>query len=54
MAFLRDLPKDQALEQQDAAGSAFRGGTLLYDRETLAPLGDRIYAIPLRILCRGV
>lgn len=32
---------------RDAAGEGFRCGALLYDGETLVPLGDRIYAIPL-------
>ncbi len=35
---------------RDAAGDSFRCGVLLYDGETLVPLGDRIYAIPLGMI----
>jgi len=35
---------------RDVAGDSFRCGVLLYDGETLVPLGDRIYAIPLGMI----
>ena len=37
---------------RDVTGDCFRCGVLLYDGETLLPLGDRIYAVPLRMLWR--
>ena len=33
---------------RDAAGDRFAGGVLLYDGETSAGFGDRLYAVPLR------
>ena len=35
---------------QHAAGRRFAGGVVLYDGETSAPFGDRLYAVPLRAL----
>ncbi len=49
-ATLRDSDRRGLERLRDAAGSGFRCGVLLYDGETLVPLGDRIYAIPLRTI----
>ncbi len=35
---------------RDAAGDRFMGGVVLYDGETSAGFGDRLYAVPLRSL----
>ena len=35
---------------RDAAGDRFAGGVVLYDGETSAGFGDRLYAVPLRSL----
>ena len=49
-ASLRDTDRRGLERLRDAVGSRFRCGVLLYDGETLVPMGDRIYAIPLRML----
>nr|MEE4267122.1 ATP-binding protein [Candidatus Krumholzibacteria bacterium] len=49
-ATLKDSDRRGLERLRDATGSSFRCGALLYDGETLAPLGDRIYAIPLSFL----
>lgn len=46
-ATIRDADRRGLERLRDAAGESFRCGVLLYDGETLVPLGDRIYAIPL-------
>jgi uncharacterized protein len=46
-ATLRDADRRGLERLRDATGDSFRCGVLLYDGETLVPLGDRIYAIPL-------
>ncbi len=38
---------------RDLAGDRFCCGAILYDGEALVPMGDRIYAIPLRALWSG-
>jgi predicted AAA+ superfamily ATPase len=50
---LRDADRRGLERLRDAAGSRFRCGALLCDGETLAPMGDRIYAIPLRTMWSG-
>jgi hypothetical protein len=35
---------------RDAIGDRFRCGVLLYDGEAIVPMGERIYAVPLRVL----
>lgn len=52
-ATLRDADRRGLERLRDAAGSGFCCGVLLYDGETLVPLGDRIYAMPLRMLWGG-
>ncbi len=52
-ATLRDSDRRGLERLRDAAGSRFSCGALLYDGETLVPMGDRIYAIPLRTLWNG-
>jgi uncharacterized protein len=52
-ATLRDADRRGLERLRDTAGSSFRCGALLYDGETLVPLGDRIYAIPLRMIWSG-
>jgi predicted AAA+ superfamily ATPase len=52
-ATLRDSDRRGLERLRDAVGSSFRCGALLYDGETLVPLGDRIYAIPLRMIWDG-
>lgn len=49
-ATLRDSDRRGLERLRDAVGGDFRCGALLYDGETLVPLGDRIYAIPLRMI----
>jgi hypothetical protein len=49
-ATLREADRRGLERLRDAAGSRFRCGALLYDGETLVPMGDRIYAIPLHML----
>jgi len=39
---------------KDAGGSRFAGGVVLYDGETCAPFGDRLYAVPIRRLWETV
>jgi len=46
-ATIRDADCRGLERLRDAAGERFRCGVLLYDGETLVPLGDRIYAVPL-------
>lgn len=52
-ATLRDSDRRGLERLRDAVGDGFRCGALLYDGETLVPLGDRIYAIPLRMIWTG-
>ena len=52
-ATLRDSDRRGLERLRDAVGGGFRCGVLLYDGETLVPLGDRIYAVPLRMLWSG-
>ncbi|MBK8167562.1 MAG: ATP-binding protein [bacterium] len=52
-ATLRDSDRRGLERLRDAVGDGFRCGALLYDGETLVPLGDRIYAIPLRMIGTG-
>lgn len=52
-ATLRDSDRRGLERLRDAVGVGFRCGALLYDGETLVPLGDRIYAIPLRMIWNG-
>jgi predicted AAA+ superfamily ATPase len=52
-ATLREADRRGLERLRDAAGSSFRCDALLYDGETLVPLGDRIYAIPLRMIWGG-
>jgi hypothetical protein len=35
---------------KDAAGSRFNAGVVLYDGEAIAGFGDRMYAVPIRLL----
>jgi hypothetical protein len=35
---------------KDAAGDRFCAGVVLYDGETALPFGDRLHAVPLRVL----
>ena len=35
---------------QDATGPRFAGGVVLYDGETSAGFGERLYAVPIRTL----
>lgn len=35
---------------RDAAGDRFAGGVVLYDGETSAGFGDRLHAVPIRLL----
>lgn len=49
-ATLRDADRRGLERLRAAAGEAFRCGVLLYDGETLVPLGDRIYAVPLAMV----
>ena len=35
---------------RQAAGSAFRGGVVLYDGEVGAGFGDGLYAVPMKFL----
>ena len=46
-ATLRDVDRRGLERLRDAAGDSFCCGALLYDGETLVPMGDRIYAVPL-------
>jgi len=48
-ATLRDSDRRGFEFLRDAVGGGCRCGALLYGGETLVPLGDRIYAIPLRM-----
>jgi predicted AAA+ superfamily ATPase len=50
---LRDGDRRGLERLRDATGDSFRCGALLYDGETLVPLGDRIYAIPLGVVWGG-
>lgn len=50
---LRDADRRGLERLRDATGDSFRCGALLYDGETLVPLGDRIYAIPLGVVWGG-
>jgi len=52
-ATLRDSDRRGLERLRDAVGERFRCGVLLYDGETLVPMGDRIYAIPLQMLWSG-
>lgn len=52
-ATLRDSDRRGLERLRDAVGKRFRCGVLLYDGETLVPMGDRIYAIPLQMLWSG-
>ena len=52
-ATLRDVDRRGLERLRDAVGSRFCCGALLYDGETLVPMGDRIYAIPLRMVWEG-
>jgi uncharacterized protein len=52
-ATLRDADRRGLERLREAAGRSFRYGALLYDGETLVPMGDRIYAIPLRTVWSG-
>jgi uncharacterized protein len=52
-ATLRDSDRRGLERLRDAVGDRFRCGVLLYDGETLVPMGDRIYAIPLQMLWSG-
>ncbi|MBD3222020.1 DUF4143 domain-containing protein [bacterium] len=52
-ATLRDSDRRGLERLRDAVGGRFRCGVLLYDGETLVPMGDRIYAIPLQMLWSG-
>jgi len=51
-ATLREADRRGLERLREAAGNRFRCGALLYDGETLVPLGDRIFAIPLSTLWR--
>ena len=35
---------------RDAAGDRFAGGAVLYDGETSTSFGDRLHAVPIRLL----
>lgn len=52
-ATLRDADRRGLERLRDTVGDRFRCGALLYDGETLVPMGDRIYAIPLHALWSG-
>ena len=39
---------------REAAGAKFAAGVLLYDGETSASFGDRLYAVPIRALWETV
>lgn len=52
-ATLREADRRGLERLRAAAGSRFRCGALLYDGESLVPMGDRIYAIPLHMLWTG-
>jgi predicted AAA+ superfamily ATPase len=49
-ATLREADRRGLERLRDATGSHFRCGVLLYDGESLVPMGDRIYAVPLPML----
>ena len=38
---------------KEVVGKDFKGGAILYDGETTAPFGDRLYAVPVRRLWEG-
>lgn len=52
-ATIRDADRRGLERLRDAAGASFRCGVLLYDGETQVPLGDRIFAVPLRLVWDG-
>ncbi len=49
-ATLRDADRRGLERLRDASGERFRCGVLLYDGETMVPMGDRIYAVPLGVV----
>ncbi|MBK6735702.1 MAG: ATP-binding protein [bacterium] len=49
-ATLRDADRRGLERLRDASGKRFRCGVLLYDGESMVPLGDRIYAVPLGVV----
>ena len=49
-ATIRDADRRGLERLRDAAGDHFCCGVLLYDGETLVPMGDRIYAVPLGVV----
>ena len=50
VASLRDSDRRGLERLRDAAGDRSKCGVLLYDGEALVPMGDRIYAVPLRMM----
>lgn len=49
-ATLREADRRGLERLRDACGERFCSGVLLYDGETQVPLGDRIHAMPVRLL----
>jgi hypothetical protein len=49
-ATLRDADRRGLERLREATGDRFCCGVLLYDGETLVPMGDRIYAVPLGVV----
>lgn len=39
---------------KDACGKQFSGGVVFYDGETILPFGDKLFAVPISLLCPNI